>query len=140
MMERVTMAVWQERLAGALVAAFGGIAALIAAVGLAGLLSYLVRQRAREIGIRLALGAERRVVAGLFLRQAGRLVGAGLVGGLLIALGGRALVAHLVYEASAFDEVLLVAIPAGLGAGALMVSWLAAWRGTRVDPVTVLRG
>jgi putative ABC transport system permease protein len=140
MMERVTMAVWQERLAGALVAAFGGIAALIAAVGLAGLVSYLVRQRAREIGIRLALGAERRVVAGLFLKQAGRLVGAGLVGGLLIALGGRALVAHLVYEASAFDEVLLVAIPAGLGAGALMVSWLAAWRGTRVDPVTVLRG
>jgi putative ABC transport system permease protein len=137
--ERVAAVVWQERLAGSLVAVFGAIAAALALVGLTGLVAYLARQRAREVGIRLALGADRRAVVGLFVRRAAIIVAVGVVAGLAVAAAGRGLAAHLVFAGSIRDTLGMLGLGAALGLVAIAASAVAAWRGTAVDPVTALR-
>ncbi len=118
---------------------FALVAVLLAVTGVYGVLSYVVAQRVRELGIRAALGAGRRQVAGLVLGQAARLVGLGLaVGAVGYLVLGRTL-ASLVHGVGPRDPLTLVAGAALLGAAALLAGWLPARRAARIDPATALR-
>jgi putative ABC transport system permease protein len=118
---------------------FATLAALLAAVGIYGLVSYQVVLRIPEIGIRLALGARASSVARLVLRQGLLLAAAGLLAGVLGALAATRLLSHLLFGVAALDTVTFVAIPLLLVAVALLASWLPARRAARLDPATVLR-
>jgi predicted permease len=127
------------RLGATLMGAFGALALLIAAIGLYSLLAHMVAGRMRELGIRTALGAQRRQVVGLVLRQGLGVAGLGLALGILLALlaGGR--LEPLLFEVSPRDPVVYGAVVGALLAAALLASLVPGRRATRVDPATVLR-
>ncbi len=125
----------QTRILGA----FAGLALLLSATGVYGVTSYTARQRTREVGIRMAVGAGSRSILALFLRQGVTLVGIGILAGLAGAgLLTRSLQA-LLYQVSATDPWVFAAITALLLAVALAAAWLPARRATRLDPVVALR-
>jgi predicted permease len=128
-----------QRASAALLGAFAVIALALAGIGLYGVLAYAVTQRRREIGVRVALGAERSSVVGMIVRQGLGLVVLGLTAGLLAALGLSRLMAAVLYQTSAWDPVSFVAATTVLLVAALVASWLPARRASRVDPVTALR-
>ena len=138
--DRRDAAVWQERLAGLLVTLFGAIAAALAIIGLSGLMAYLVAQRRREVGVRLALGAEPRAVVWLFVPGSVGLVAIGLVIGAVLAWIGGSLVQPLIFSPSATDRVAFFVAAMCLTAVALIASWVPARHAARIDPVEVLRG
>jgi len=108
-------------------------------VGLYGVLAYSVTQRTHEIGVRIALGAERRNVLGLVIGHGLRVVGIGvLIGAVGAIAGGRALEA-LLYGVSPADPLVLAAVALVLLTVALAASWLPARRATKVDPMVALR-
>ncbi len=123
-----------------LLSAFAGLAMVLAAVGLYGLLAYLVAARRGEMGIRLACGAQREQILGLVVRRALTLVAAGGAVGLVAALGLRHLVASFLFGVSASDPVTLASVLALLTTTALAASALPAYRASRLDPSEVLRG
>jgi len=128
-----------ERILGTLSTAFATLATLLAAVGLYGVLAYTVAQRRREIGLRLALGAEPAGVRGLVFRQTAMMTLVGGAIGLLAALGlGRA-AQSLLFEISGHDPVVLVASVALLALIALAAGTVPAYRASRVDPMLALR-
>jgi len=128
-----------ERILGTLSTAFATLATLLAAVGLYGVLAYTVAQRRREIGLRLALGAEPAGVRGLVFRQTAMMTLVGGAIGLLAALGlGRA-AQSLLFEISGHDPVVLVASVALLALLALAAGTVPAYRASRVDPMLALR-
>ena len=108
-------------------------------MGIYGVLAYLVTQRTQEIGIRLALGAERRSVLALVLRQGLGLSVAGIVLGLAVALGAARVMTSVVYGVDPRDPLTFAAVVALLLGIALVASWLPARRATRVDPLVALR-
>jgi putative ABC transport system permease protein len=112
---------------------------LLAAIGLYGVLAYAVGQRTREIGIRLALGARRSEVLGMVLSQAGRLVIAGVVLGLFVALLASRLLQAQLFEIAPSDVTTYVAVAIGLVAVSMLASWIPARRAARIDPMTALR-
>ncbi len=118
---------------------FGVIGALLAAVGLYGVVSFVVAQRTREFGVRLALGAQTNDVMRLVLGQGARLVAAGLVAGAIVAALSTRLFASLMFGVSALDPVVYVGTAALLAIIALAASYLPARRATRVDPIEALR-
>lgn len=122
-----------------LVGLFAALALLLAAIGLFGVMAYSVARRTHEIGIRVALGAHPRDVLRLVLSQGMGLVGAGLVVGLLIALGLVQFMKSLLYQTSAFDPVTFIVVALVLVAVALTACWLPAWRALQVDPTIALR-
>jgi putative ABC transport system permease protein len=139
MQERVVESLGARRLAVAVLAGFAGVALALAVLGIYGVLSYSVSQRARELGIRTALGARTQDVVSLVLGRGARLTALGLGAGALLFLAlGRALSA-LLYGVSPRDPVTFAGGIALLGAVALFASWLPARRAARVDPVTALR-
>jgi putative ABC transport system permease protein len=118
---------------------FAGVGLLLAAVGLYGVLAYSVARRTREIGIRMALGAQIADVMGLVVRQGLVLVAAGGVIGIIVALAtGRLLRAYL-FGVSSSDPVTFIAVALVLAAVALFACWLPARRAARVDPMEALR-
>lgn len=118
---------------------FGGLAALIATIGLYGVMSYMVARRKVEIGIRMALGADRGSVVRLMIREAGWLVGIGLaVGGVLAVFAGRG-AATLLYGLEPWDRATLAAGMVGLAAVAGLASWIPARRASRLAPTIALR-
>lgn len=126
------------RLSSFLLGVFGALALVLAAVGLYGVLAFVVRGRRREIAIRMAMGAEPRQILRMFVRQGLILVGAGLAVGALTALiGGRYLAATL-YQVRATDPLVLAVTSTVLLAVAATASWLPARQATRVDPNSVL--
>ncbi len=118
---------------------FAFLALLLASIGIYGVLAYLVTRRRREIGVRMALGASRRDIRVLVLREALVVVGFGLVAGLAGALALSRLMRTLLYEVSGIDAVVFLAVPLILAAVALAASWLPARRAASVDPVVTLR-
>jgi putative ABC transport system permease protein len=122
-----------------LLAIFAGLALLLAAVGLYGVLAYQVAQRTREFGIRLALGALHTQILGLVLRHGLRLFALGAVLGLLGSLALGRLLGSLLYQTSAFDTLVFGGVTLLLGLIALVASFLPARRATRVDPMHALR-
>jgi putative ABC transport system permease protein len=128
-----------ERMVAALSVAFGGLATLLAAIGLYGVMSYTVARRTREIGIRMALGAERRTVLWLVLKEVALMVGIGIAAGVPVALALSRVVQSQLFALSAHDPLALVGAAALLGAVALAAGYIPARRATRVDPMLALR-
>jgi ABC-type antimicrobial peptide transport system permease subunit len=116
-----------------------GVALLLGIVGIYGVISYVATQRTREIGIRIALGAARRDVSRLFLRHGLVLAGIGIAAGIAAAAGLTRVMAALLFGVSAFDPVTYAVVSVGLGATALVASYLPAARAARVDPAVALR-
>lgn len=127
------------RLGARLFTAFGMLALTIAAVGLFGVVSYVVTQRVQEIGIRLALGGPRRGVVGLVIADSLRVVGAGLAIGVAGALALGPLVASMLFQTSPREPASLIAAGSVLLLTALVASAWPAWRASRTDPLVALR-
>jgi putative ABC transport system permease protein len=127
------------RLQTVLLGAFAGLALLLASVGLYGVISYSVEQRRREMGIRLALGAMRKSVLGLVLRQGLGLTAIGLAAGLAGALALTRFLESLLYEVQPTDPAVFTAVAVILIATAGLACYLPARRATRVDPAMILR-
>jgi predicted permease len=122
-----------------LLSVFAGLALLLASVGIYGVISYVVGERTREMGIRMALGAQPSDIVWLILRQGGTLAGAGVVLGLILAIGlARFLTAQL-YGVRATDPVTFLAVAMLLGLVALAACCIPAWRAAKVDPMVALR-
>ncbi len=129
----------RDRFLLVLVGLFGGAALLLAAVGVYGVAAQATRSRTREIGIRLALGAEPGDVRAMVLRQGMAPVAVGLIVGLAGALAGARVLRGLLYQVAPTDPATFLAVPLVLAAVALVAVWLPARRATRVDPVGSLR-
>ena len=129
----------RPRLLAQLLGAFAGLALLLAAIGTYGLLSYMVTERRREIGIRLALGAAPSHVLTQIVQQGLRVVALGVAIGLGGALVVNRLMASLLFGVQPTDLVTMVVVVATIAAVALVASWLPAWRASRLDPNVVLR-
>jgi ABC-type antimicrobial peptide transport system permease subunit len=129
----------QERLFARLAILLGCVTLALSAIGLYGLLAYGVAQRIPEIGIRMALGAERRGVAWMVLRQSLWLAAAGLAAGVAGAYGAARLVASLLYELPARDPWALAIAASTLLATCLLAGYVPARRASRVDPLMALR-
>jgi predicted lysophospholipase L1 biosynthesis ABC-type transport system permease subunit len=139
MTQRVASSVAQKRLSVRLFGGFAAVALLLAAIGLYGVLACLVAQRTQEIGIRMALGAQRQVVLRMILRQGMTLAALGIGIGLLgaFALGG--VLRGLLFGIDPNDPATFTTIVALLSGMALLACWLPARRATRVDPMIALR-
>jgi predicted permease len=135
----VAAAFAQRRFTMVLLALFAATALLLSAIGIYGVMAYLVAQRTREIGIRIALGASRRNVLSMVLGQGVRLAAAGVAVGLLGAIAVTRAIATLLYAVSPRDPGTFVALSATLAAVALLACYIPARRATRVDPIRALR-
>jgi putative ABC transport system permease protein len=128
-----------QRFSTVLFGAFASGALLLAAIGLYGMLAFGVAQRTREIGVRLALGASRREVLGLIVRQGMALTLAGVGLGMVGALGATRLMRGLLYQIEPLDPVTFASVPAILAVVALLACYLPARRAARVEPMAALR-
>jgi ABC-type antimicrobial peptide transport system permease subunit len=137
---RVDASVGPRRLSATLLGLFAALALVMACLGLYGVMTYMVAQRAREMGVRLALGAARGTVLALVLRQGLALAGVGGAVGLAGALALSGLLRSQLYGVRAADPVTLVAVVALLGGVAFLATLVPARRATRVAPATALRG
>jgi putative ABC transport system permease protein len=127
-----------RRLSVVLLGVFAGVAVLLASVGVYGVMSFLVVQRTHEIGVRMALGAQRSDVLKLVLARSLKLISAGTIIGLIVAVMSTHTLRALLYSVSAFDAATFALVTILLGAVALLASYLPAMRATRADPMMVL--
>jgi putative ABC transport system permease protein len=134
-----SISLWIVRLGAVLFGVFGGIALLLAVVGVYGVKSYAVARRTREIGIRMALGAHPRDVFSLIMKQGALQTGFALAIGLLLSLAAGRLLAQILYQVSPADPTALIASSVLLSAAALLACYLPARRATKVSPMTALR-
>jgi predicted permease len=128
-----------RRFSADLVGGFAGLALLLASIGIYGLLAYMVGQRSREIGLRLALGARRRDVLKLILGKGVVLAGVGIVAGVIFSAATASMMASLLYGVHPHDLVVFLAVPLLLFAVAVLASYLPARRAAKVDPMSALR-
>ena len=115
------------------------MALLLGVVGLYGVIAYSVSQRTREIGVRMALGAEPKSVYRLILKEAGWLTCAGICLGMICSLGAATLMRKLLFGVQSWDAPTLIAVAAVLGISALVASFIPARRAASVNPVDALR-
>ncbi|HJU89298.1 MAG TPA: ABC transporter permease [Gemmatimonadaceae bacterium] len=139
MEERVGDALSRARFGSILLGVFAGIALLLASVGVYGVMAYAVSQRTHEMGVRIALGAERRDVIRLVLSQGAWLAALGIAVGLVTSAGLTRVLSGLLYGVSPTDPLTFIAISAALGTAALLATYIPARRATRVDPMQALR-
>jgi putative ABC transport system permease protein len=135
----VSESVARQRFSMLLLGVFAGLALVLAAVGIYGVMSYSVAQRTHEIGIRMALGAQRNDVLRLTIWQGFRLVITGVTIGLAVAFVLTRVMSSLLFGISATDPITFLAISFVLVAVALIASYVPALRATRVDPMLALR-
>jgi predicted permease len=134
-----TQAALLHRFSAWLIGGFAGAALILSVVGLYGVIAYSVRQRRREIGVRIALGAQRGAIYALVLGQAGWLIGTGLALGLIGSLGASRLLRSLLFGVNAWDPVTLSGVSVLLAIVSLTAVFLPARRAASVDPAEVLR-
>ena len=141
MSERIDLspAAYLHRSSAWLVGCFAVLALVLGVVGLYGVVAYSVGQRTREIGVRMALGAERRRVYRLVLGEAGWLTAIGIAAGLACAIGAGRLMRGLLFGVDAWDVPTLAAVTAVLATGSLLASFLPARRAASIDPVDALQ-
>jgi ABC-type antimicrobial peptide transport system permease subunit len=139
MQEQVDSNFDQKRAVAEMTGLFGGLALVLAAVGLYGVTAYTVERRTSEIGVRMALGANRGNVVGLVLRGAFRQVVIGLVIGIPISISCGHLIAAQLYQVKSWDPLVLTGSIAALGLCALLASIIPAQRAASINPVEALR-
>jgi len=122
-----------------LVGGFATVALMLSVVGLYGIIAYSVSQRTREIGVRMALGAQPGSVLQLILKEAGRLTAGGLVLGIVCSLAAAALMSKLLFGVRSWDMPTLAAVAVLLSVAALLASYIPARRASKVDPIVALR-
>jgi predicted permease len=137
--EILGQSLWAPRMGAALLVVFGLLSLVLAVIGIYGVMSYSVNQRTREMGLRMALGADPSEVLKLVVKQGARLALAGIAIGLALSLALTRLVANLLFDVPAHDPLIFVGIPLLLAAAALVASAQPAWRASRVDPTVALR-
>jgi len=128
-----------RRFSANLVGGFAGLAVLLASIGIYGLLAYMVGQRSREIGIRMALGARRADILRMFLGKGVALAGVGIVAGLVFSASTASMMASLLYGVRPHDPAVFLIVPLLLLAVAALASYLPARRATKVNPIVALR-
>jgi len=139
MNEQIGFSLRTERLVASLSAVFGGLATLIAVIGLYGVMAYAVMRRTREIGIRMALGALRSNVIVMVMREVFLLIGAGLAAGIALALALADLIRSQIYGLSARDPLTFIGSAIVLTVAAGLAGFIPALRASGVDPTTALR-
>lgn len=137
--ESTSTALFLPRMAGIVLGVFGGLALLMAAIGLYGIVSYTVASREREVGIRLSLGARADEVVRLMMGRGLRLVGVGLVAGTVLAVLAGTALERFLFGVAGTDPVTLITVPLVLLAVAAVAAWAPARRASRVDPMETLR-
>jgi predicted permease len=135
----VSEAVARPRLLTVLLGLFGGMGLILGALGIYGVLAYLVSQRTREIGVRIALGAQRQHVLSMVVSSGLRLAGLGVAIGFVGALVLTRLMQGVLYGVTPYDPLTFAVVAIGLVAVAAFASWLPALRATRVDPLEAIR-
>jgi len=130
---------WIVRAGAALFSIFGGVALGLAVVGVYGVKAYSVARRTREIGIRMALGAQGKTVQWMILREGFAMVAAGLALGLLLAFATGKIVSSILFQVSSLDPFAFTFAPALLAIAALLAIWVPARRATRISPMAALR-
>ncbi|MEY2440087.1 MAG: hypothetical protein QOI34_1472, partial [Verrucomicrobiota bacterium] len=130
---------WIVRAGAAMFSIFGGLALVLATVGVYGVKAYSVARRTREIGIRMALGAQRATVQWMILREGTVMLASGVALGLLLAAGTGKLISGLLYDVGALDPLAFTIAPLVLAAASLLATWLPARRATRISPMAALR-
>jgi ABC-type antimicrobial peptide transport system permease subunit len=139
MTDQVDASIVPERVIATLSEWFGALGALLAAIGLYGLLAYRVSRRTRELGVRMALGARRSDLMRMVLREALGMAGAGVVIGIPLAVWGRRIAASLISNLPTGSEAPIVLGAIAMIAVALLACWIPARRAMRVDPIEALR-
>jgi len=133
------ISLWLVRAGAALFSVFGGLALGLAVVGVYGVKAYAVARRTREIGIRMALGAEGQTILWMILREGTVMLVSGIVIGLLLAFATGKIVSGLLYQVGSLDPVAFTVAPLVLAAAALLACYLPARRATKINPITALR-
>ena len=139
MNEALARSMASDRLIAILLGAFAGLALLLAAVGVFGVLSYAIAQRTRELGVRIALGAQRADVVRLVARETTPMVAAGVLIGLVAAFGLARVVRSMLYEVRPNDPVTFIAVAVTLCVVAMIAALVPARRASRIDPVIAMR-
>ena len=130
--------VFIDRIISILSAAFAALATVLAAIGLYGVLAYTVAQRTREIGLRMALGADGGRVRGMVMRQVGRMTLIGGAVGLTLAIGLGRLAGSLLFELESADPLVMIVSVVALSLVALGAGAIPAWRASRIEPMRAL--
>ena len=139
MSQRTAVSLASQKLAMTLATLFGAVALLLSAVGIYGVLAFVVARRTREIGVRMALGSSARGIFRLVFTEGLVLVAAGLTLGLLGVLGVRRVLAGQVFGVTPTDPAILAAVSIGTAVVALLACMWPAWSASRVDPLIVLK-
>jgi predicted permease len=137
--EHVNRSLYLDRLRANLIGSLALLALALAAIGIYAVLSYSIAERTREVGVRLALGAQPGAVVRMLVGTGARVAAAGIVAGLVLSFGLTQLVATQLYGLTATDPLTMAAASALLFGVALVASFIPAWRATRIDPVAALR-
>ena len=130
---------WLVRAGATLFSVFGGLALGLAVLGVYGVKAYSVARRTREIGIRMALGAQASAVLKMIMREGSIMLASGVAVGLLLSMAIAKIVSGILYEVGALDPIAFTAAPLILAAAALVATWLPARRATQINPIQALR-